>query len=370
MNAVIILPTYNERENIATMLEAISSVIKTIPGIQFKILVVDDTSPDGTKDVVLAYQKVHQNVYILSGKKAGLGKALLRGMTYAVDTLNADVLIQMDADMSHDPTVLPKFIEKLNSGYDFVVGSRYIRGGSIPENWGIHRKIYSVIGNTFVRFGLGKSAVHDWTGGYRAFLASYFQKAKTAVSPYSGYVFQIAFLYTSLINGARVGEVPIAFTDRKFGHSKIAPLEYIVSIIKFVISSRYKAVIRGTFPRFAAVGAIGFLINTTILEFCVSFGFHPAAGSAIGAEFAILSNFILNNAWTFHHHKISGLRLIPKFIQFNVAALGGLLIQSGTVFIGTHTTGLDTYFYWYIVGVSIGLIWNYIMYSRVIWKSK
>ncbi len=370
MNAVIILPTYNERENILTMLETITLVIKSIPQINFSILVADDLSPDGTKNAVLAFQKLHKNVYALSGKKEGLGKALLRGMAYAVETLHADILIQMDADRSHDPKVLPQFIEKLTNGYDFIVGSRYIKGGSIPENWGIHRKIYSVIGNTFVRFGLGKSQVHDWTGGYRAFHKSYFIKAKEIVSPYSGYVFQIAFLYASLENGARVGEVPIAFTDRKFGHSKIAPLEYILSIIKFVFVSRFRSLMRGAFPRFAVVGGIGFIINTIILEVVVYYGFHPAMGSGIGAEFAIISNFILNNAWTFKHKKISGLRTIPKFIQFNLAAFGGLLIQSSTVLFGTNITGRETYFFWYILGVSIGLFWNYIMYSRVVWKSK
>lgn len=370
MNAVIILPTYNERENIIGMLEAVTKVIRTIPHIAFKILVVDDSSPDGTKSAVETFQKTHKNVYVLSGKKEGLGKALLRGMTYAVDMLKADILIQMDADMSHDPTVLPKFIDKLENGHDFVIGSRYIKGGSIPENWGIHRKIYSVIGNTFVRLGLGKTSVHDWTGGYRAFYATYFQKAKASVAPYSGYVFQIAFLYTSMQHGAKVAEVPITFTDRRFGRSKIAPLEYIVSIFKFVLSSRYHALMRGTLPRFSVVGGIGFLINTLILELGVSSGFHPAAGSAFGAEFAIISNFILNNVWTFKHRKITGASLFPKFVQFNIAALGGLCIQSGTVYIGTHISGLESYFLWYILGVSIGLIWNYTMYSKVIWKSK
>ena len=370
MNAVIILPTYNERENIIGMLESVTQVIRTIPHMAFKILVVDDTSPDGTRAAVEVFQKTHKHVYILSGKKEGLGKALLRGMTYAADTLDADILIQMDADMSHDPSVLPKFIDKLKHGYDFAIGSRYIRGGSIPDNWGLHRKIYSVIGNTFVRLGLGKTSVHDWTGGYRAFYTTYFQKAKSVVVPYSGYVFQIAFLYTSMQNGAKVAEVPILFTDRRFGRSKIAPLEYIVSIIKFVVSSRFRAVMYGTFPRFGIVGGIGFLINTLILELGVARGFHPAVGSAFGAEFAIISNFVLNNAWTFKHHKITGLRLLPKFAQFNLAALGGLFIQAGTVFIGTHISGRQTYFLWYILGVSIGLIWNYTMYSKVIWKSK
>lgn len=368
MKAVIILPTYNERENITSMLTSLVHVMASVKGFSFEILVVDDTSPDGTAAEVKKFAKDHSNVFILTGKKEGLGKALLRGMTHAIDTMHADVIAQMDADLSHDPNVLPEFFKKISKGDDFVVGSRYIPGGSIPENWGIHRKIFSVVGNGIVRFGLGYPHVHDWTGGYRVFKKEYFQKAKESVSKYSGYVYQIAFLHKAILDGAKIGEVPIRFTDRRFGRSKIAPLQYIRNVFFYVGQSRFMQLRKSPFSKFAVVGTIGFTINTVILEMLVRSGFLPVAASAIGAECAIISNFFLNNGWTFKGKKIHGLRLIPKFLQFNMTSLGALLIQSGTVALGTTLFGNDVYRWFYLMGVGIGLVWNYTMYSKVIWK--
>lgn len=368
MKAVIILPTYNERENITTMVSMLVNETRKIPGFTFEILVVDDNSPDGTAREVEKFSISHSNVKILTGKKEGLGKALLRGMTYAIEVLKADIIGQMDADMSHDPTCLSDFFKKITQGYDFVVGSRYIPGGSIPQNWGIHRKIFSVVGNSIVRFGLGFSDVHDWTGGYRVFRKEYFLHAKESVSKYSGYVYQIAFLHHAISHGAVVGEVPIHFTDRKFGRSKIAPLQYIRNVFLYVGLSRLRQLRHGSFAKFAVVGTVGFIINTVILEMFVSLGFHPALGSMTGAECAIISNFFFNNNWTFRGKKISGLRMIPKFLQFNMTSLGALLIQTGTVALGTFMFGKEIYRIFYLLGVGIGMIWNYTMYSRVIWK--
>jgi len=368
MKAVIILPTYNERENITSMLTSLVHVMASVKEFSFEILVVDDTSPDGTADEVKKFAKVHTNVHVLTGKKEGLGKALLRGMTYAIDVMHADIIAQMDADLSHDPRALPQFFKKISKGDSFVVGSRYIPGGSIPNNWGFHRKIFSVAGNGIVRFGLGFPYVHDWTGGYRVFKKEYFQKAKESVSKYSGYVYQIAFLHKAILDGAKVGEVPISFTDRKFGRSKIAPLQYIQNVLYYVGTARFNEFRHSSFAKFAVVGTIGFVINTFILETLVKSGYQPAAASALGAECAIISNFIFNNGWTFKGRKISGIWVIPKFLQFNLTSLGALMIQSGTVALGTMFFGRDVYRWFYILGVGIGLVWNYTMYSKVIWK--
>lgn len=368
MKAVIILPTYNERENIAILLAKLTRVTKTIPGVSFIFLIADDSSPDGTAAAVETYKKSRKDIMVISGKKEGLGKALLRGMLYATETLKVDCVVQMDADLSHDPDALPKFFEKIRKGYDFVVGSRYITGGSIPDNWGIHRKIYSVLGNAIVRFGLGLPRVHDWTGGYRAYEGKYVELLKEEIRPYSGYVFQIAFLHKAMKRGARVGEVPIHFTDRRFGHSKIAPSEYIRNVLLYVAKERLSSIFFGPFGKFLVVGTIGFIINTAILELFVAWGMHPVVGSAVGAEIAIISNFFLNNAWTFGHKKIAPGRRLAKFFQFNGASLGSLIIQSGTVAMGTFLFGVSTYRWFYLLGVGIGLIWNYIMYSKVIWK--
>jgi len=368
MKAVIILPTYNERENITSMLTSLVQVMASVKGFSYEILVIDDTSPDGTADEVKKFAKTHQNIHILTGKKEGLGKALLRGMTHAIDVMHADVIAQMDADLSHDPKALPEFFKKISKGDGFVVGSRYIPGGSIPQNWGIHRKIFSVVGNSIVRYGLGFPYVHDWTGGYRVFRKEYFQKAKESVSKYSGYVYQIAFLHRAILDGATVGEVPISFTDRKYGRSKIAPLQYIRNVFLYVGIARFLQFRRSPFSKFAVVGTIGFTINTVILETLVKTGYQPVMASALGAECAIISNFFLNNGWTFKGKKIHGLRMIPKFVQFNLTSLGALLIQSGTVALGTMMFGRDAYRWFYLMGVGIGLFWNYMMYSKVIWK--
>lgn len=368
MKAVILIPTYNERENIIKILDILSEVKKKIQGYTISFLVVDDTSPDGTKDVVYSYQKTHKDVCIILGKKEGLGRALLRGMTWAVEHMGADIIVQMDADLSHDPKKLPLFFEELDKGADFVVGSRYIKGGSIPENWGIHRKIYSVLGNAIVRFGLGYLSVHDWTGGYRAYKKKFFEKYKESMKAYSGYVFQIAFLHKSIRGGAVVVEVPFHFSDRLYGHSKIAPMEYIRKIIEYILVERWHDIRYGHFGKFAVVGTIGFIINTIILVGLKSFGVHPAIGSAVGAECAIISNFFLNNMWTFQDRKVTGVKAIGKFIQFNATSVGAIIIQSSTVYIGTLMFGMWAYFYAYIFGVGLGLIWNYVMYSRVIWK--
>lgn len=130
-----------------------------------------------------------------------------------------------------------------------------------------------------------------------------------------------------------------------------------------------KTIHTGSFKKFVVVGGIGFVINTVMLEIFVQlFGFSPALGSAIGAEFAIISNFFLNNAWTFKERKIEQGKTFQKLLQFNTTSLGAIAIQASSVWLGTHIFGEPQYRFFYIIGVSIGLIWNYIMYSKVIWK--
>lgn len=369
MNVVLILPTYNERDTILVLLDQAREAFSSFSSHRFDYLIVDDTSPDGTGDVVREYAKKNRNVHVLSGKKEGLGKALLRGMTYADEKLHADVIVQMDADLSHDPNVLPKFIKAIEQGYDFVVGTRYIKGGSIPDNWGLHRKIFSVVGNTFVRFGLGYPRVHDWTGGYRAFLKTYYLDHRQEVSRYTGYVFQIAFLHKSIIKGAKIFEVPIHFTDRKYGKSKIAAGEYIKNVIEYVLKARLHRLRYGPFKKFALVGLLGFIINTLILEFFVhGIGTSPEIGSIFGAEAAIMSNYFFNNRWTFRTKRIGSERRLAKFLQFNLTSVGAIAIQAGTIWVGTHLFGDQIYRVFYLIGVGLGLLWNYTMYSRVIWK--
>ncbi len=371
MNVVIVLPTYNELENIEVLLDALHKEAKGIPHHVYSYLVVDDLSPDGTGDIIRAYQKTHKDTYLLEEKKEGLGKALLRGMTYAVEKLHADYILQMDCDLSHDPARVPIFIKEIDNGADFVVGSRYIKGGSIPSNWGIHRKIFSVVGNAIVRFGLGFTYVHDWTGGFRAYAVKYYHQLKDQMKTYGGYVFQIAFLHKAIQKGAHVVEVPIHFTDRKFGHSKIAPAEYIKNVLLYVGTARLNTIVHGSFGKFLVVGGFGFVINAVLLVvFREWAGLSPTIANLIGAAAAIFSNFNLNNIWTFKETKITSLGMyFKKLVQFYLTSLFGVVvIQTGTIALGVYLFGDSRYFIYFLVGTGLLLIWNYTVYSKIIWK--
>ena len=372
MKVVVIIPTYNERENIIVLLSQLETVFRGLKRHTISYLVADDTSPDGTQDLVRDYQKTHKNVYIVTGKKEGLGKALLRGMTYAVEHLQADILLQMDADLSHDPKTAPEFLQAMDNGADFVVGSRYIPGGSIPENWRLIRKIYSVIGNSIVRFGLWHPRIHDWTGGYRAYTKKYYLDNREKVKGYSGYVFQIAFLHSAIHDGANTAEVPIHFTDRRFGHSKIAPAEYIFNIYKYIAVTRFQEIVTGSFGKFLVVGGIGFILNAVILVLLHNANWSATWANLVGAAVAIFSNFNLNNMWTFRHQKISGIgQYLVKLLQFYAtSAFGVIVIQTGTIWVGVRLAGDRQYFLFFLFGTALLLIWNYTIYSKVIWKKK
>ena len=372
MKVVVIIPTYNERDTIIVLLTKLATVCTNIKRHTVSYLVVDDTSPDGTQLLVKDYQKIHTNVFLISGKKEGLGKALLRGMTYAVDHLGADILIQMDADLSHDPSDVPQFLRAIDAGADFVVGSRYIKGGSIPDNWGFLRKVYSVVGNGVVRFGLWHPGIHDWTGGFRAYTKKYYLDNKEKVKGYSGYVFQIAFLHSAVHDGADVVEVPIAFSDRRFGHSKIAPAEYIFNIYWFIAVTKFNEMVTGSFGKFLVVGGLGFLLNAGILIVLHASNWSATWANLIGAAVAIFSNYNLNNLWTFKQSKISGIgQYCIKLLQFYVtSAFGVILIQTGTIWVGVRFFGDKQYFVFFLFGTALLLIWNYFMYSKIIWKKK
>lgn len=370
MKVVVINPTYNERENIGSLIEEEQKIFKIINRHEMHTLVVDDSSPDETHKVVEEKMKKYKNLHLVVGGKQGLGAAYIRGMDYAVNQLGADIIFEMDADFSHNPKKIPEFLEKINQGYDFVIGSRYIKGGSIPQNWGIHRKIFSVMGNLMVRSILGIFSIHDWTSGYRAIRKEFFLKNHEKLYDFAGYTFQVAFLYYSFKTGAKITEVPIDFIDRKYGKSKIAPLRYITALLFYVTKMRIQQ-LWARFAKFLVVGGFGFIINAVMLRVLVeNFRWAPVPANLLGAAMAIFSNFNGNNLWTFQERKItSPLMYLRKLLQFyTTSAFGVIAIQTGTIWLGDHFIGREFYFLYFIIGTGFLLIWNFTMYSKVIWK--
>lgn len=374
MKVVVIPATYNEKGNIERIITILEEeVFPKIKNHQMHILVADDNSPDGTADEVKKLMKKWDNLSINSGEKKGLGAAYIRAMTFAIGEMKADIVCEIDADLSHDPREIPNFLKKIDEGYDIVIGTRYSAGGSMPKNWPLQRKAFSRTANLLLRLITFRFRIHDWTGGYRAIKKEVFIKEREKVISFQGYTFQVAFLYKSILDGYKVGEVPIHFADRQLGRSKIAPLEYIINLLNYVITERIKEVIEGKFGKFLVVGGMGFILNAMVLRILVEYGkWHPATANLVGGAIAIFSNYNLNNIWTFKERRASGVvSYFAKMAEFFLSSgLGVIFIQTGTIFVLSHLIGKEYYFFYFILGTFFLLIWNFTLYSKVIWRKK
>lgn len=214
MKTLVIVPTYNERENIANITAAI---FETTPDVE--ILVVDDNSPDGTGEVVRSLQSRFPHLHLLSRRgKEGLGKAYLAGFRWGLEKGYA-VLVEMDADFSHRPLDLKRILEEIPN-YDFVVGSRWVPDGQ-TVNWGLGRKFISRGGSFYARQILG-FPLKDWTGGFNAWKAGTLSNLELDKVRSEGYSFQIELKYRALKLGFQGKEVPIVFEDRRVGQSKMS----------------------------------------------------------------------------------------------------------------------------------------------------
>jgi len=213
----IVLPTYNERENVRSLVPAL---LRThVPG-ELHVLVVDDSSPDGTAVEVKRLQKKFPRLHLLvREQKQGLGAAYVAGFKHALQLLEPDVLFEMDADFSHDPADVPRLLAGIREGADVVIGSRYIPNGKIV-GWDWWRTSVSWGGN-FVSRALAGLPVADCTAGYRAWRASTVRKIDLDRLGVSGYAFQLSILHSARRKGAVIREIPVTFTERRQGSSKM-----------------------------------------------------------------------------------------------------------------------------------------------------
>ena len=212
---LVIIPTYNERDNVGPITKA---VLEADPRVD--ILVVDDSSPDGTGELADELSKAEPRIRVLHReKKEGLGRAYLHAFRWGLAE-GYQYLIEMDADFSHDPKYLPKLLDEAEAGTDLVLGSRYVAGGG-TVNWGPGRKVISRGGSLYARSILGVR-VRDLTGGFKCFNRRVLEAIDLGAVKSSGYAFQIELTYRSLKAGFKVKEIPIVFEDRRVGQSKMS----------------------------------------------------------------------------------------------------------------------------------------------------
>ena len=378
-SAVVVIPTYNEAETIGKMIDHLFTIIfPKSPNWNCKVLIVDAKSPDGTSEIVKEKQKKYPNLDLyVEEKKEGIGAAYVKGFRRAMKKLDADVVIEFDGDFQHPPETIPVMLNEIDNGYDYVLGSRKIKGGSNPKGWGFKRVFFSEVGGLAARFILFFPtkkffSITDPTTGLKASRVKGFVDKMDMDNLYSrSFGYKLEFLYKMVSLGAKVKEIPLKFQLRKAGESKIAsgtPKD----ILRTTILLRLNDPKTQSFIKFGIVGFIGYIVNALGLELFYRLGLTAGIAAALGAELSIISNFTWNNLWTFSSKKISGVaNIVKKFLAFNLTSAGAVIIQFIVVGLGTRFFGDQWRQILLIIAIGFFIIpYNWLMYNKFIWKKK
>lgn len=383
MKIVVILPTYNEKVNIDKMIPVLEEeVFPKVKHHQMHILVADDKSPDGTADVVRGYMKKYKNLHLLEGNKEGLGAAYVRAMKYAMKELDAYAVIEFDSDFQHDPHDIPKLVKAMDDGADYVIGSRYIPGGEIPKEWGLHRKLISRFGGLFAQLIWWNFSIHDTTSGFKLTKSEYLKKVDLDHLYSHYYAYKMHILHDVVTLGAKVKEVPIVFYERTEGSSKITSKDMFDSLY---VVLRIRLEEKKRFVKFLIVGGTGFIVQfiTTYISIRL-FGLEHAQfiATLIGAEAAIISNFLLNNLWTFKDTKSVKEKgsFFYRLFKFNLTSVLSISMQSFVTFLAVRFMGPRIDLFGHSILTSLVILFptilfivlpfNYFVYNKIIWKTQ
>ena len=229
MNVSIIIPTYNEKENIVILSNQLLEIFKNSEH-NLKIIVVDDNSPDGTSSVVKQLDQFEKSIFLITRKeKLGLGSAYQAGYNWCKKN-NSDCIIQMDSDLSHPPEITIQLVDSINEGFDVAIASRYVDKGGV-SSWPLHRKIISFVANMLVRVFLG-SKLHDNTTGYRGFNSTTIDLLIHYDVKSNGFSYLIESVYLFHKKKLRIKEIPFVFQERSIGKTKLSSFE----ILRFLLS--------------------------------------------------------------------------------------------------------------------------------------
>jgi dolichol-phosphate mannosyltransferase len=350
----IVVPTYKEAENLPHLIDAVARVRDT-HGLKITLLIVDDDSRDGSVEIVASRPETWVQILVRTGDR-GLSEAVLDGLRRA----RGDVLVCMDADLSHPPEAIPQMLGKLQAGADFVVGSRYVAGGATSDDWGFLRWLNSRVATLLAR---PLTTVRDPMAGFFALRRSTFESGR-AFNPIG---YKIGLELMVKCNCERVVEVPIHFEDRRFGKSKLTlkqQLLYLKHLRRLYI---FKYGVWTQLTQFLLVGGLGTIVNLTLLTMLIATGLPPHAAVAGAILVAMCFNFVLNRRFSFAGaRRGSWWRQLVGFVS--ASSMGAVVNYATTLFLLAHVADAAPQTA-ALVGITAGTSLNFLASRYLVFRS-
>ncbi len=359
---VIIIPTYNEASVIEETISQIFNATELINTYNIHVLIFDSASTDNTQSIVTSLQKIYPKLHLqCENEKSGLGSAYLQAMTYTLTALNADIIFEFDADLSHQPKYIYPMLEMIKN-CDCVVGSRYVKGGSIPKNWAAHRKLFSIVGNYIARSVLTPK-YKDFTSGFRATRSQLLKKILPTSFLSNQYAYKLQLLWLLHKNNSQIREFPIEFIDREKGISKL-PKNSIADSLRVLFTLRLLEFKQMTTPFFVSIISmfVQFFIYNLLRDYL-----PPYNASQIAALLALLNHFVLTNRCVLKQESLispifTARRLSTLAVySITIIYLQGYWLKIGVAYFGNGKLQENILL---ALGIGIGTLLNYFIVGK------
>lgn len=385
---VILLCTYNEKDNIEKFTKEVFSEEKNAPGWKYEVLIVDSHSKDGTFEIAQNLAKKDPRVHVIQ-VGPGLGTALIEGHKYSLANLHPDAMAQLDSDGQVKADVLPRMLKALDDGFTLAIGSRFVQGGY--NELSPMRRLFSWGACLYSRIVTGPWDIQEVTNSARAFTPELFKKINLDRIPWQEktFIIQPAFLHEAVEAGAKYKEVPLVFKNRDEGYSKNKVFNYTYDIITYGIEARLRkwgidvpffrwSRKSKTFIKFGMVGVTGTVVDFLFYSLFISrFGLLPGIAKLFSGECGVINNFTWNNFWTFRHRRTK--TSVPvRFLIFNLVSAGGILMGSLIVsYLHSRygngeipVLGLQVSFttFYFLATLPPVMIWNFFVNHYVTWR--
>ena len=352
----LIVPTYCEGQNIATLIERVH---KALSQDSYELIVVDDNSPDGTSELAQSLSKDYPVRVIVRKNERGLASAVVHGFKQA----SGEILGVIDADLQHPPEVLPELLVGIRSGAEVAIASRYVKGGG-SEGWSMTRKIISRASKVLAALLLPSiRRIKDPLSGFFLLRREVIEGVELSPTGYK-------ILLEVIVKGkaGEIAEVPYIFREREKGESNLNAgegMDYLKHLYRLAGSG---GTIR--FIKFCLVGLSGVLVNEGLLWLLTEgMGLYYVLSAAIAIETAILTNFILNDIWTFRDRRSPGIKsVLGRGLKFNLVSVGGLGINMAILWTFTEVVGIS-YLVSNLIGIAGATVWNFTINTLWTWRA-